>query len=493
MSKSYFLKLFLFLMMFSPSFAASAAFGGKTAAKCSVKPSSSTGYYVFRTIQDAIDASYCSKIVVQSGTYYENLQIKRDVTITGSSSSATIIDGSSAGRVVQIASKLNVTLNTLTIQNGYAWAESAFDGGGILSYGYLTLNNVDFTSNVANRGGAIYQYGGSLKVSSSSFTDNTAGSGAVIYATKSDIIVQKSEFTENDGTYGAVIYGTSNTDVAVSESSFTEGTSSFGGAFYLYDGGDFSMEDSQCENNEVTGGGGCIFAVELDSITLTSTEIDGNKATGSGNGGGGIYARDVTSLSVDASTIAENSTGYLGGGIFSDGTESVSILNSTFSSNSADSSGGALYLIDGTVSIVQSTIYQNTAVSSGGGLSQRLSDTTITLSIISDNEATGASYYDDCSISGVFTSSGDNLFGDTSCWDETGDVVGEDVKLGALQDNGGSTKTHMPDADSPAVEGGGRTCSDDYDQRGAARPYDGDSYSYEYCDIGAVEYGSPVS
>jgi YD repeat-containing protein len=66
-----------------------------------------------------------------------------------------------------------------------------------------------------------------------------------------------------------------------------------------------------------------------------------------------------------------------------------------------------------------------------------------------------------------------------------------------LQNNGGPTLTHAPqtgspaiDAGNPATPGSGGTACEASDQRGYARPVDGDGNGSVRCDIGALEVGS---
>jgi hypothetical protein len=57
--------------------------------------------------------------------------------------------------------------------------------------------------------------------------------------------------------------------------------------------------------------------------------------------------------------------------------------------------------------------------------------------------------------------------------------------LGRLQDNGGSTDTHLPMLDSPAIDAGDATSAPERDQRGVKRPQGPTS------DIGSVEVEVP--
>ena len=67
--------------------------------------------------------------------------------------------------------------------------------------------------------------------------------------------------------------------------------------------------------------------------------------------------------------------------------------------------------------------------------------------------------------------------------------------LGPLGDFGGLTPTHLLLAGSPAIDHGKTTPTgllsfhcDAADQRGVARPFDGDATAGALCDIGATEY-----
>ena len=60
--------------------------------------------------------------------------------------------------------------------------------------------------------------------------------------------------------------------------------------------------------------------------------------------------------------------------------------------------------------------------------------------------------------------------------------------LGPLADNGGSTETHDLLPGSPAIDAANDASCPAADQRGAARPFDGDGDGMAHCDIGAVEF-----
>ena len=83
---------------------------------------------------------------------------------------------------------------------------------------------------------------------------------------------------------------------------------------------------------------------------------------------------------------------------------------------------------------------------------------------------------------------GNNIVSDDSCLlTEPSDLPNTDPKLGPLQFNGGTSRTHMPQANSIAVDGGETLPEVTEDQRGQPRPAGKSS------DIGAVERGPILS
>jgi uncharacterized repeat protein (TIGR01451 family) len=91
----------------------------------------------------------------------------------------------------------------------------------------------------------------------------------------------------------------------------------------------------------------------------------------------------------------------------------------------------------------------------------------------------------DCS--GTITNNGNNLDTDGTCpFGLTAPPL-----LGPLANNGGPTQTHALLPGSPAIDAGTNLGCPAIDQRGIARPFDGDGDSIATCDIGAYEVGLP--
>jgi hypothetical protein len=195
--------------------------------------------------------------------------------------------------------------------------------------------------------------------------------------------------------------------------------------------------------------------------------------------------------------VAGNSS-RTGGGVHTGASSRDRILDSTFDGNSGDD-GAAIAMRTnsppGTAALVAgSTITNNT-----GGVSISLGQLVVCLTPIScplpptpmltvqRTIVAPASGQGACAIPppdpnlqfgwiGQFVDGGANLIGaGGSCaFGSTADPL-----LGPLADNGGPTWTHLPQAGSPAIDGGG-TCTG-VDQRGVTRPQG------IACDIGAVE------
>jgi hypothetical protein len=85
----------------------------------------------------------------------------------------------------------------------------------------------------------------------------------------------------------------------------------------------------------------------------------------------------------------------------------------------------------------------------------------------------------------IVVSNGANLSDDDSCNFGANDFENTLALLGPLQDNGGPTYTHALKSGSPAIDQA--PCDRPEDQRGVARPYDGNNDGQNGCDIGAYE------
>ena len=173
------------------------------------------------------------------------------------------------------------------------------------------------------------------------------------------------------------------------------------------------------------------------------------------------------------------------------------VINSTFRNNNPSSSGygGGIYQSGGSVSVYNSTFSANYSLTDGGGI---YSEGGGTLSLYNTILANGNSNADCYHSGGTLANDVNNLIennasGANACGTP---VSTADPHLGSLASNGGLTKTFALLAGSPAIDAGNdATCAGDYvdgvDQRGIARPQDGDGNGSIVCDIGSYELPVP--
>ena len=189
----------------------------------------------------------------------------------------------------------------------------------------------------------------------------------------------------------------------------------------------------------------------------------GSLLTVSGNNLSRVFQIDSGSdATIDGLKISGGKSSSVGGGILDYGT--LALTNTTVSSNTSGR-GGGIYTVDDAYPLLTNTIVaRNTA-----------------------NTEFPDAY-------GAFTSQGNNLIGNTggsSGW-VASDLLNRNPQLGSLQNNGGPTKTHAILQGSPAIDRAANITCEVTDQRGVARPQDGDSNGSVICDIGAFERDAPT-
>ncbi|MEZ5465395.1 MAG: CSLREA domain-containing protein [Lysobacteraceae bacterium] len=353
----------------------------------------------------------------------------------------------------------------------------------------------------------------------------TLGGGGLLVHTAGTVRVEQCRFRDNDSGNG--------NDV--------------GGALAMHlDNGGARLEVVQCEfiNNSVSGFGG---AIGVDGTAPTAVVIDrstfiGNHGT---ENGGAVYLPNVASVSIDRSRFHDNdldiagASNDIGGAVYWVGGGSgimaisnstftdnyagtggavavngflASITNSTFSGNRSFSAvGNAIYSRQGIVGVFQSTFIGNgvpnnsieSVIHAGSGGNVQMSHSIVW--------SPGSSADPACRTTngGTYQSSGYNIDAGTSCTSGGSDhsnVADPGVfNLGDYGDYGDNTgalvlETFLPRPGGLALDGGkdgpctgvlGATIT--IDQRGEARPADGDSSGGDAeCDIGAVEYQAGV-
>ena len=408
------------------------------------------------------------------------------------------------GGAVYAATDSTVTLSDLVVIDN----DAVYYGGGIYTaYAEsLTIENCTITENssvyygggIAGNTNRVYLYD---TIVSCNTVERYYGAGIAAYYQNLemvDCVVSDNVFSSDSysGRYGAGLFlsgGIKTTIIGTTiennqADDVGEYNAAYGGGIAALNLCETYIIDCTIGSNEaVTYGGGIYY--NGGSLEVSGTTVEENVA---GSWGGGFYVR-VADFAISDSLLADNEA--VNGGGLSVYSAEASLTNLTVSGNTASNSGGGLFLSgDETcfTHLVGCTITGNSAVYGGGlyryGLDVRLDNT-----IVAGNSATGSNYSD---LYGSYhEGSSNNLIGvryNVTGFTGRGNLVGTLAEpiaplLGALAYNGGSTKTHMPQSDSPALDAGSSVLAAGY--------YDARGENFyrtigEATDIGAVEYNT---
>jgi hypothetical protein len=245
------------------------------------------------------------------------------------------------------------------------------------------------------------------------------------------------------------------------------------------------LEMERCTIRDNSVGGICNFGGRL---IVKDTTIDGMNSIAPA-----IFTSRRGTLDMTGCTISNNQTHEPAASFLRPG--QVQIANSTFSNNRATGSGdrGAMHIstnIASPIVVTNSTFVNNRSPEDFGITSNVTGNGAITLDLshsIFQRAVGGENFAPQQNITVIsrgYNISDDDFGGKLT---GTGDKIDTDPLLGALADNGGPTKTHMPLAGSPAIDAGDPAFDlavMPYDQRGYVRIFGG------RVDIGAVETSS---
>lgn len=226
-------------------------------------------------------------------------------------------------------------------------------------------------------------------------------------------------------------------------------------------------------------------------LTIVESSIQENQSAY----GGGIWNGKNGALLIESSTISSNRVSEKGGGIYNLG--ELTILNSTISGNRSTSrkdgnGGGGIYNL-GALSLQNCTITANQGWVGGGVMNVAFAQARSTILAANIAEAGVSSDFE-----GELVSEGYNLLqngdGCRMTGHSTGNIIGQDPRLGLLGDNGGATFTHALLPESPAI-GGGSANGLALDQRGFPRHQKSGALANggDGSDIGAFEYGAELA
>lgn len=286
----------------------------------------------------------------------------------------------------------------------------------------------------------------------------------------------------NGGGVGRIFNATES--FTVRDLTITNGNSTEGGAINLANAKTFTADNVRITNNFSPDVGGAIAVGTGGIVSIKNSTISGN--TAQGFDGGAMYFYNGGSLTIENSTLSGNRA-RRGGAIYFFGTIGAFNVNqSTISGNSATVAGGAVELrsLVGNANFRQTTITQNSAPAAGGiRIGSGSGSVTLNSTIVSGNTGGTSNELGGTTGSIIAINSLTNNAGFTGTFTNSGgtSIISSTPNLGPLQNNGGTTFTHVPNAGSPALDKGANPLGLSVDQRGAPR------ISGATFDIGAVE------
>jgi hypothetical protein len=180
----------------------------------------------------------------------------------------------------------------------------------------LTLTNGNAATEIDVKGGAIYQFGGTLNINNV-------------------VINNSSAVTQNPNDLGQ------------------------GGAIYNGPYGTVNVVNSTISGNTANGGGGLY---NHNIMTIVNSTISGNSSIGGSVGGGGLFNELEGRMTVVNSTLSNNITNGLGGGLHSYGL--IQLSNLTIYGNKAWR-GGGFYSYQGGIPLKNTIVAGNTATDAG--------------------------------------------------------------------------------------------------------------------------------
>jgi hypothetical protein len=430
-----------------------------------------------------------------------DLDVTDDLTLLGTGQDETVIDAGRIDRVLQAGnlagSQIRLEIRDLTLSHGLAVLAQGLDsgsGGGLFVRHsvVVTATRVIVRDNIAGvRGGGVYVLSGgfgsqSVTVIDSKIIRNQAGTpksgvgGGGLYNEGRTTILLGTEVAENTaGFLGGGGIDNASGSLTVRESVVRDNTAGHAGG--IANGGLLTIEDSVLSGNQGAISGGGLDAGGM-GVIITRSLITGN-ITNQEGGGINFSGDPSVVLSITDSTISGNSADQEGGGLFSWVGGTVEMSNVTVSGNSAGISGGGLYIQSGDASLTNVTVSDNSspAGATGSGIFNQAAAVSLVNTIVADGSGG-----ENCA--GAITSLGHNLDDGASCgFSAPGDLSNVGAMLGPLADNGGPAMTHALLPGSPAIDAGDDASCPAADQRGVARPFDGDGDALAVCDIGAYE------
>jgi fibronectin-binding autotransporter adhesin len=342
------------------------------------------------TIQSMIDAAPEGGTVnIATGTYTESLTVNKTLTLTGVSSTTTIIQAVSGQRVITVTAGHNLRLVNLTVTGGHP---SGSVGGGIFAGSNLLIINCRIANNSADYGGGVFQNDSTGRVdvigSRIELNTTTAYHGGGLYVHGSAALTNTLVLSNSAGQHGGGLHvDGERTDL--NGGLFSNNTAGINGGAVNLNNGLSIMGTQFISNTANDSGGGLVQWNAAYTVTVTNARFERNAARSKG-GGAFIAGTSLISNSMFATnTVNSGSSDSYGGGVYAGGVSHI--LASTFVSNSARCTSCSFMLGGGMYTPQPATIQDSTFDRNdswlGGGVYGSYAAITVTHSTFKNNIA----------------------------------------------------------------------------------------------------------
>lgn len=339
--------------------------------------------HAFNNLQSALNAAALSpgadQIWVAKGTYYTTTGTDRSITFNvpdqttiygGFKGTESSLNQRNPTKNVTILSGDIGTLNVNT-DNSYTVVTVGATGAATVTLDGLTIKN-GYNNNGGLGGGVEELNGSTLILTNDIISNNFASAGGGVYSESSqELSLINDQILNNTAVRGAGVRTVNTTDVSVLNSDFNGNNSSLvGGGLYSQGAASISVQNSTFENN-IAGANSGALRIRLSDNVL----INGNKFV---NDSGPLGIDSNTSVTF-SSNLLDSNNNLIGndGGVLSIGNENLIVTKNIIRNNigtGTETTAGFTSEGDGTVVFTNNIFDHNIAIDSdthislGGGL-----------------------------------------------------------------------------------------------------------------------------
>ena len=278
------------------------------------------------------------------------LLITKSITIVGPGAETLFLNGQEQSRIFNISSSSPILVN----MSGFSLVDGAADNGGAVKVTGAVMgmfSDMNFVNNHStNQGGAFHISGSasSIAMSNVEFNSNSAVHGGAIFASYFNmLIIRDARFESNEAGYGGGALSLNTGMIDISYTTFDNNDAGTMGGAILASKANVTISDSLFTNNSTTNKGGAIYQDRNlltdptgTALTLVNNVFEENTCD---NLGGAVYVEPSTSLSVSGGSFTKNHA-FKGGGIYSDARSAanITLTDVDFNENDAVEWGGAV-------------------------------------------------------------------------------------------------------------------------------------------------------